>query len=320
VSYRPREDGRAQIVASVVERPLAPSGAVPLAAMGLRALTDREVAVAIASPTGGGELWSASWRWWERRPRIALSLAAPAPFGGVWALEAADDRQTYGDPGGEIAERRRTIALRAADWLTGATRWEASAGVERWPSGYSQAISAGVEHRAAAGRLRLTGAATAMTGAIRTWTLQSGIAWTSAAANEGASVVARAGFEAAGDGAPLALWPGAGTGQGRDALLRAHPLLDDGVIRRGAFGRRLFHAGVEWRRWTAPSVRLVRLAPAIFLDVARAGSVPGFADGRFHADLGAGLRLALPGSGTLRVDVARGLRDGQMALSAGWVR
>ena len=36
-------------------------------------------------------------------------------------------------------------------------------------------------------------------------------------------------------------------------------------------------------------------------------------------DLGAGVRLTVPGApGTLRVDVARGLRDGHMAVSAGW--
>ena len=38
-------------------------------------------------------------------------------------------------------------------------------------------------------------------------------------------------------------WSGAGTGQGRDALLRAHPLLHDGVIRDAVFGRGLVSGG-----------------------------------------------------------------------------
>jgi hypothetical protein len=39
----------------------------------------------------------------------------------------------------------------------------------------------------------------------------------------------------------------------------------------------------------------------------------------WHADAGAGLRVALPGNGgTARIDVARGLRDRRVVLSAGW--
>jgi hypothetical protein len=38
-----------------------------------------------------------------------------------------------------------------------------------------------------------------------------------------------------------------------------------------------------------------------------------------HWDAGVGLRLRLPGGGALRIDVARGLRDGRHAASFGWV-
>jgi hypothetical protein len=38
-----------------------------------------------------------------------------------------------------------------------------------------------------------------------------------------------------------------------------------------------------------------------------------------HTDVGAGIRLALPGTaGTLRADLARGLRDKRVVFSAGW--
>jgi hypothetical protein len=132
--------------------------------------------------------------------------------------------------------------------------------------------------------------------------------------------LARAGVEGAGAEAPLSLWPGAGTGQARDALLRAHPLLHDGAIRDGVFGRRLAYAGIEWRRWISRGFGPVRLSPAVFVDAARAGAVPAFADRRAHVDVGAGLRIAVPSAGVLRADVARGLRDGQMAVSFGWGR
>jgi hypothetical protein len=144
--------------------------------------------------------------------------------------------------------------------------------------------------------------------------------WRSGVRNEGYAWSARAGLDVAGEGAPLALWQGAGTGQGRDLLLRAHPLLHDGIIRGGVFGRTVAHGGAEWRRWTPLRRAPVRIAPAIFIDTARAArALPG-ADTRWRIDAGAGLRVAVPGSGVIRIDVAHGLRDGAAALSVGWTK
>jgi outer membrane translocation and assembly module TamA len=89
---------------------------------------------------------------------------------------------------------------------------------------------------------------------------------------------------------------------------------------RGVFGQRLTHAGGEWRYWLTPTLRALHLAPAVFVDLARAFDVPQFGDGRTHADVGVGLRVAVPGAGVLRVDLARGLRDGATTLSLGWWR
>jgi outer membrane translocation and assembly module TamA len=118
--------------------------------------------------------------------------------------------------------------------------------------------------------------------------------------------------------APFDLWPGAGVGQARAPLLRAHPLLADGVVTGPAFGRRLLHATVEHQR---PIMRLAEgaVGVAAFVDAARAWSQPG-PGVRWHADAGLGIRVALPaGVGTLRVDVARGLRDRRHVVSAGWL-
>ena len=81
-----------------------------------------------------------------------------------------------------------------------------------------------------------------------------------------------AGAERVSDNAPLGLWPGAGDGRARPPLARAHPLLDDGVISTAGssiFGRTLAYGSVEARRWLERPA-LIRIAPAGFVDVARA--------------------------------------------------
>ena len=127
------------------------------------------------------------------------------------------------------------------------------------------------------------------------------------------------GLDATSAVAPLDLWPGAGTGHARTPLLRAHPLLDAGVLTGPVFGRRLVHGTVEYQHpLLAAQTGAIRLAT--FTDTARAWRRIA-ADGRpsWHTDVGAGVRVSLPGNGgIMRIDVARGLRDRQVVLSAGW--
>ncbi|MBW8866437.1 MAG: hypothetical protein JF610_03755, partial [Acidobacteria bacterium] len=78
--------------------------------------------------------------------------------------------------------------------------------------------------------------------------------------------------------------------------------------------------GVEGRRWKQLSGKPVRFAPALFLDVARAYYALDSQNERWQADIGGGLRMAIPGSGVLRIDVAHGLADGRTAFSMGWGR
>ena len=321
LGYRPGGNGRAQVEAVVLERPLLPTAPVSLAAIGARALTDRELTFGVASPSGGGEMWTAAWRWWEHRRRVALGFAAPAPFGGVWGVDVDDERQSYADAGSTIAEGRRRAGFHASNWTAGGLRWEAEAGVDRWRGKRGSAsLALSAQQRFAGDRAYVEARAGGWRGGVDTWTFGVRSEWRSALRHEGVVWTARAGLEAAGERAPLALWPGAGTGQGRDVLLRAHPLLDEGVIRDGVFGRRMTHAGAEWRRWWQPRAGPLRIAPAVFVDLARAGGrLAGF-DARPHADAGAGLRIAVPAAGVLRIDLARGLCDGSMALSAGWTK
>jgi hypothetical protein len=113
------------------------------------------------------------------------------------------------------------------------------------------------------------------------------------------------------------VWPGAGLGHARSVLLRAHPLLEDGAIDGEIFGRRLGHGGVEIERWLG--TRPVRVALVAFADFARVGQAMASNGRRGQIDVGGGVRVALPGqSSVLRLDVARGLLDGSIAVSLGW--
>lgn len=318
-AYEPGENGRANVNVTVFERPVLPTSPAALAALGVRLLSDREAAVAVASPTGSGELWTAAYRWWEHRPRAAFGFAAPGPFGGVVRLDAFDERQTYGSADAALAERRRSVALGWQDWPRAATRWDVRAGADRWQDrGASLAVGTGVEHHVARDRAVVSARAGAWIGDVRTWTASASGSWRSTKELDGSAWLAGAGVALAGADAPLALWPGAGTTQRADAPLRAHPAVVSGRIDDAVLGRRLAHAGLEWRQWLPPLKRLVRVAPAVFVDAARAARGAAFTDARFHVDAGIGLRLALPGVGVIGFDVARGLRDGKTAFSFGW--
>ena len=118
--------------------------------------------------------------------------------------------------------------------------------------------------------------------------------------------------------APLALWSGAGTGYGRDPLLRAHPLLDEGVVAGPVFGRTLAHGTLAREVWPW------RLGPmgigwAVFVDVAKPWDTGRAGGNPWQVDGGLGLRLrSLGRTGQLRIDVAHGLADGNAAMSVAW--
>lgn len=319
VKYQPIGGGRANVEALVVERPRFPTTRTALLSAAVGVATDRELSVRAASLSGGGDLVTARWRWWEARPRISLVYETPAGA-GVWRAEVFTEKQTYGDGAAASIQRRRGGALALSNWTTTLLRWQVGAGIDSWADG-ERTVSFGgeLEQRLRGDAVSLYADARLLTGAFDAWTAGTGLAWRSRARHEGTVLAGSAGVEATAQQAPLALWPGAGTGHGRSPLLRAHPLLERGRITGAVFGRRLYHASVEGRRWLRPVMQVLRIAPAVFVDVARADRrrASGTA---WHADAGVGLRIALPGSGVLRLDVGRGLRDGATAVSAGWTR
>lgn len=340
LSYQPLAGGLAQLEAVVVERPVFPRGVVPIAATAVRASLHRELQLDVASPTGSGELLSVAWRWWESRPRVAVALAVPAVswLPGVTTIEASWERPSYAASEISRTERRRG-GVAVADWATSTIHWKAGVALDRWAQDSHVAANAALDVRLAADRVSLgadaaawapIGSALRLAGnaasppprsgqAARFGRARLSSAWRSNRQLDRAKWTIVAGVEAASVAAPFDLWPGAGTGHARMPLLRAHPLLDEGVVSGPVFGRQLAHSTLEYQH-PLRTLMGAALSLAVFADMATAwlrlrddGRAP------IHTDVGAGIRLALPGSaGTLRADVARGLRDNRVVFSAGW--
>jgi len=329
ISYRPAADGYAVVEVAVAERPPLPQGPVEWAATAARFLVEREADVAVPGSTGQGEVWEVSWRWWNNRPRVAVSFATPRVgwLPGVWRVEGSWEEQTYArsPDDSRIREQRTHAGLAISDWLTGNVRYELTGGVDSWNrNDRTISAGAGVQRRMFDDRLALFADASAWFGmgdgaSFRGAGLRA--MYNSAGAEEARWLVtSTAGVDAVSANAPFAVWPGAGDGHARPALLRAHPLLDDGVIVGPAFGRTLAYASVEAQRWLERG-KLVRFGWAVFSDAARPWRGMDATAARTEVDAGVGLRIRIPGAGgLLRADFAGGLRDGAHAFSIGWQR
>lgn len=328
LAVRPEADGFATVEVVVVELASVPAGAAAWAGTAARAATSREIATALPGADGQGDVWSASWRWWANRPGVTVGFAAPRVGGlpGVWRFEGAWQSDTYRtSTSSQTVESRTHGGLAVSDWLSGSVRYQISTGVDSW-SGGRKAVSIGAALERIAFRDRLSLSIDAaqwapLTGGTAFRSMGAHAIARSSVETRGWVMRATAGFERVSDAAPFALWPGAGEGQVRGTLLRAHPLLSDGVVDvegSSAFGRTLTSASAELQRWLERPA-LVRLGLAGFADLARASRQADFGRTPVLVDVGAGLRIRIPGTpGVLRADVAHGLRDGANALTVGW--
>jgi Peptidase_C39 like family/Tetratricopeptide repeat len=338
--YEPLDGGLARIDIYLDERAVAPTGWFALAHLAGRALLRDELRVDVAGPLGAGELMSAAWRWSERRPRVALGLSLPSPQGlpGIVSVEWSWEEQSYdatfrSDDAAPAREARRRLELHLADWSTSWLRWQAGAALDRLPE-YDDAGRQrpdNRDHLALEGQLdvRLAGDRVALAASAGWWTPFAGgnrfrtagllAAWRSAADVTLPVWSAVTEVRVASREAPLALWHGAGTGDGRTGLLRAHPLLVSDVLSGPVFGRQVTHGSVEYAR---PLGRALAggLSIAGFVDAARAWHRPNdLGRSPLYVDVGFGVRMRPPGgAGTIRLDVARGLRGGRTTLSVGW--
>ena len=343
LTLRPEGDGFATVDVVIAEHQSVPSGAAAWSATAVQAGVDREATVAVPGFSGQGDLWSASWRWWANRPAISLGFAAPRVHGwpGVWRVEGSWQSDAFSfvgtgfsGPDRVVQETRAHAALSVTDWLTGSLRYSMSAGFDSWNEVPGDGLPnevVGTRAIAAGGSLeqRLFDDRVSLAGTFTRWTpVSAGTAFSAAGATAAARssaeprgwvLAGKAGAQWVSDLAPMGLWPGAGTGHAREPLLRAHPLLEDGIIDvtgASAFGRTLAFGGLEVQRWLERPA-LAHVAAAGFVDVARASRQAGAATPG-QVDLGLGMRVRMPGSaGLLRIDVARGMRDGARALTVG---
>lgn len=335
VDYRPRSDGRVDAEVAVTEHPAVPISTLDLFRHGISAAVDQEIGVQAGSLLRAGELWTLGWRWETPRRGLTVGLDIPGHLfqPGIWSVRGELQRESYAysltraarttDPGETWAaavEERRRASLGFSLWTSQTLRWSGTLAVDHW-EGAGTWGSIGLAARLDGSR----GHFTAMLGGEAWWSGsrhpgfargEVGAAWRSGVERRGLVVHLRTGASWVTPEAPGSVWPGAGTGSGRPALARAHPLLADGVVTGPLFGRGLVHGGLE-TVWWATGVGPLKVAPATFVEFAYATQRPeAILDTRaFHTDAGVGVRLGLPGGPTLRLDVARGLRDGATAWS-----
>jgi len=309
VSFMP-VDGLADVEIAMVEREVVPTALVPLGVLAVRAVISDEVRVDVHGALRQAERFTAAWRWKSARPRVVAAAAVPAPawLPGIVAFEAVWEKQTYADA---RRESRRRMSIELSDWATGALRWHGGLGSDRFDGRGHIAGFGGVELRLADDHLALRSSG-------QLWRPTSGgegfssvgveAAWRSTTSTFGTVLYASASADRVSTHAPRALWPAAGGG-GRGALLRAHPLIVDDIVRGALFGRSAATSSLEV--WQPVKEHLgQRLFVAGFVDAARAT--------RLYVDAGVGVRLATL-AGTARLDVAHGLRGGGVTVSAGWM-
>lgn len=327
--YQPSQ-GTADVTASIIERPILPSFPIGWGAVGVRALFMKEIKVDVASLARQGDLWTPSFRWAPNHPRVLFhfALAAPGAVPGNVAADLFWERQSYRAPGDEQPPRRedqRHGGASWSDWATGWLRWQVGAGVDGFETTDYVSVNGNLELRGWRDRLAATAAwqrSSAVGPADGFSTGEITISARSTAAARAPVWLGHTAVDLASRAAPLAFWPVAGSSNTRGALLRAHPLFDDGVIVSPVFGRRLWSATAEYQR-PVYARREGSVSAAGFVDVARAwDELPGEPDHPVAVDVGAGVRLHGSEAQTLahvRLDLAIDVRSGHVTASAGYI-
>jgi hypothetical protein len=308
IELRPTPGGLAELRATVNERPLFATDVWSYVALGAIAASQREVRSGAGSLTGGGERLQGEWRFWPGRQRAGVALDAPAPWGGIWTIGGFQERERFSG-GGLGDEKRQAGFVEWSSWVSAIARLSVGLGVEEWdhigPLGRSRT---GVQMLTRGRRVSVRGTAEIWAGPSSFGLASVDVVAVSSATRAGRVYEVRAGAASGSADLPPLLWFGGDTGHTRDTLLRAHPLVDEGRLRIEQMGRRLSNASVEAQQWW--SAGILRAAAAVFVDAARVSERVD-AGVRGDVDAGVGVRLALPGApGTLRADVATGLRHG----------
>ncbi|HEY9462371.1 MAG TPA: papain-like cysteine protease family protein [Vicinamibacterales bacterium] len=313
LTFVPVPSGLAELRATVAERALIPADRWSLAALGVVAALRREVEVSSGALTGGGERITVGWRFWPDRPRVSAAFTSPAPWGGLWTVDAFGERQPFTDL--FATSRRHGAHLSMSEWVAPRMRASIRGGVEQWDgvdtfgmlSAALRVLTVGERFD---GRVELSG----WKAGSSFGTMDVGATIRSTTERRGQVFVGRAGLGLASVDTPADIWFAGDTGRARGMPLRAHPLMTGGQIRVDQIGRQVIYSSGETQRWW-PGKAGVRFGAAAFVDAAHTDRRT-VDRARTDVDLGIGVRLAVPGvSGTIRIDVAKGLRDGATAVS-----
>ena len=308
-----RGDPRGSVRAAVVERPRLEPLQLLLVGGALRAAVRQEATLAVSTPLGAGEVWSAQWRWESADPRLAFRLDIPARVGAPGIVRLERSWETYRFSAGTPDERRSASAVSVGGWLRPDFEEMAGARFERW-SGHGDylALTLGGALHKAQDRLALVAEgehAIPLTGNAPYDRVRTRAAWTFPVDSWSNTWSLRLGADWTGAHTPRGLWPVAGGNLARDIPLRAHPFIVDGVLPTARTGQGVVSGGMAGDRPVA-TLGPVALGAGIFLDGANLSSVgDGSPGAQLYVDGGAGLRVGLAGGkgATLRVDVARGL-------------
>ena len=260
ISFTPSAEGYATVDIAIAEQATLPHNLGGYAAIAANGAINREVTLSVPGTEGQGEIWTASWRWWENRPKVALEFAGPrvGALPGTWHVNASWEEQTFASDvtAPLLREKQLHVGVTMTNWLSHAWRYEIAAGADSWDSARRDAslgatletrilqdrvvASATLEHWLPLGDAESFSRAL-LVGSFRSSTDTIGFVET-----------ANAGIETVTANAPMSLWPGAGEGHARAPLLRAHPLLIEGVVTGPVFGRHVEFGSNELTYWANP--------------------------------------------------------------------
>ena len=328
VRFFPHDDEGASLEVDVHEGAAYPWSVAGIGNMFGRALFIHEVRVPFAGPTGHGERIDLEYGWKRNRPRAAvrLTVPAPGPLPGLLVAEWTRTRQTFALAGefgeGTRVEDSKGVMVGLEDWATSRIHWNVDGRYNRIVQGSFVAFGAGLDTRLLNDHAAILvdgsswygtdgGGSFRLTSAALKWRQR-----TSAALG---GFTAEAGAAGASEQTPLTFWSGADVGSSRQALLRGHKLLTDGVVTSQVFGRRFLFASATYER-PLRTFKFGTATLAAFVDSARPfnGIVPTW--DITHVDIGFGARVHSSAYGSIRADFGYGLRDGSTAVSAAFVR
>ncbi|MDZ4864340.1 MAG: papain-like cysteine protease family protein [Gemmatimonadota bacterium] len=328
LSYLPVGAGLAELRATVTERPVIAPAWWLVAANALRAATQREVGLAIASPTGGGELWTAVWRWEHAHPRLGARIELPMRLGIEGVAEVSAVREQFRfvvdtASAGTLTAIRRAYGVAFGGWVLPALRPTAGLEDEHWSDGRRfLVLTAGTAIRAAGDRFTLTTLVQRGLSIVHLPSYVQGSVralWASAPDISHTTWSARLGLDIVSHDTPVGRWPVANGDISWAIPLRAHDRTANGLLPGTTTGRSMIHGGLSGDQ---PLLRAgpFTVAAGVFLDGVEVMSP---ADGpqrdRLYLDAGSGLRIGLLDGqfGTLRIDLATGLTDRHTAITVG---